>query len=338
MNSPTLVLPFGLPPTDFAKDLLREFKLPSLATLLGKAGKPKRLNFDQHSHCLAHEAWIAQRLNLALVADNSPAIAPVLAKGMDTGATPDAQAYWFVVQPAHIQLGREHMLLEDARALQLEDPHARILFAEAQNLIAGGAQRLVYLAPNLWLLRADDWADLRTATPDAATSQDLDVWLARGPNAVAWRSLLNLCQMQWHEHAVNQEREARGLSSVNAMWLWGGGNTASWHQSNQDHVRALTQAFAPTLIPPGQTLDWKHFHTEHGLIASALAADWGLWLQQMNTLEDQIFAPILQALQNGEISELTIAIGDANRIHEFTLGRSSLYKFWKPASLEILLT
>ena len=39
-----------------------------------------------------------------------------------------------------------------------------------------------------------------------------------------WYKLLNEMQMFLHQHAINQDRELRGLLPVNSLWFWGGGS------------------------------------------------------------------------------------------------------------------
>src|SRR5471032_1990149 len=86
MSHLDILLPFGLPPPELARDLLRELKLPAFATLMtrAKAGRHRR-QFDEFSRALPHETWLASQFALppfgpvgATAGDdqqNSPALA-----------------------------------------------------------------------------------------------------------------------------------------------------------------------------------------------------------------------------------------------------------------------
>jgi hypothetical protein len=98
MNQLDLLLPFGLPPQEMARDLLRELKTPSLAMLLARANPVEHTVSDGFARALPHEIWLAQQFGLKAAdgEDSSPALA--LNTMQRFGLTADA-GVWFVVQP-----------------------------------------------------------------------------------------------------------------------------------------------------------------------------------------------------------------------------------------------
>src|SRR5471032_931248 len=117
MTEITLALPYALPPPEMAPDLLRALKTPALATLLSRNKHYQYNIYDNDSRVLPHEAWLAHALRLASAPDRPDTGAPVATAVMHgCGLQAEAAAghgHWFIVQPAHIQLSRTHLLLSD---------------------------------------------------------------------------------------------------------------------------------------------------------------------------------------------------------------------------------
>src|SRR5690606_12665127 len=106
--------------------------------------------------------------------------------------------------------------------LQLAEDEAQALFESALSVCEESGKSLLYGDAHTWFLRADDWQDLHTSTPDAACGHNIDIWMPKGQNERDWRRLQNEIQMHWHAHAINEQRAERGLKPVNSVWLWGG--------------------------------------------------------------------------------------------------------------------
>src|SRR5690606_10769345 len=154
----------------------------------------------------------------------SPSLGTALAHAANL---PVAQGCWFVLQPVHIHIARDHLVLTDPRQLQLEESHSCTLFDIARPLFEEVGKTLLWVDAATWLLRADDWQALHTASPGAACGHNVDIWMPQGEQARDWRRLQNEVQMHWHGHAVNDERAAQGQRPVNSIWLWGGGDVAA---------------------------------------------------------------------------------------------------------------
>ena len=73
------------------------------------------------------------------------------------------------------------------------------------------------------------------------------------------------------------------------------------------------------------------------LSESSLAEEWGSWLAQMQALEAQWFAPLLQALRSGQITRLKLIFTHNAQLREFSVSKQALLKFWAAPSLKRLL-
>jgi len=136
--------------------------------------------------------------------------------------------------------------------------------------------------------------------------------------------------LEWHEHPVNATRAEQRLPPVNSLWLWGPAEAANKYSA----------AIAPQVATNGYTLG-SHLTNppnpsilvlDH-LSEAALAEDWGSWLAGMQMLEQDWFAPLLEALRGGRIDTVRLALGHNAQVREFSISKRALLKFWSKPSL-----
>lgn len=354
MNQLELLLPFGLPPPELARDLLRELKMPAFATLLAKSAHVGQQQFDAYSHTLPHERRLAQLAGLP-ESDLLASSPPLATAAMRTADLNGENGFWFVLQPVNFHIARDHLVLADPSQLALSEPDARILFDLIQPLLEEAGHRPLYGDAQTWFIRADAWHELKTATPSAASGHNIDIWMPKGAHARDWRRIQNEIQMHWHDHAVNDERQMRGLKPVNSVWLWGGAAAAASDDIASDstnvprHFRLVDAAPASSLIAgesatvssSGDLLaysDSDALLTIATLTEPAMAGDWARWLDQYHALEANWFAPLLEALRQDRLTQLTLTLSHNTALSSFTLTKSSLRKFWCAPSLARLTT
>ncbi|MBI1891956.1 MAG: hypothetical protein HYS18_15015 [Burkholderiales bacterium] len=346
MSHLNILLPFALPPAELARDLLRDCKTPALAMLLARAQSVADESFDAFSRSLPHETWLAQQFGLSEnAAHNSPPIAKAAMRSRQLAAD---EGSWFVLHPVHLHIARDHLVLTDIRQLALSEKESHNLFDAALPLFKEAGKTLVYGDALTWFMRADDWQNLHTSTPDAATGHNIDIWMPEGESARAWRKLQNEVQMHWHIHPVNQLREGCGDKPVNSIWLWGGASVDSaqpvyrfdrtfrlhgWPDALA-HLSDANRDFSATEVIQQAP--------EHGLLMldslliPALGSDWGTWLQYLHRLESEWFTPLLSALQARRIDRISLILTHNTRLSEYTITSRSLYKFWVKPSLNRL--
>jgi hypothetical protein len=340
MTEITLVLPFALPPPELAPDLVRALQAPSLAALLSRSSSHRASAADPGARALPHELWLGCVLGLSDGRKLSFAAAAMRGYGLDpTGGD------WFIVNPAHIEIARSHLLMADARRLGLVESHSRALFDSAKPYFDDIGNTLLYGDANTWFMRADGWAALDTASPDAATGMNLTDWLPLGERALDYRKLQNEVQMLWHHHPANVEREARGFGAINSFWPWGAATAADTATpaamlacaEAPPWLAAIAQrhgtTFAQLLADPGQDA----LFCDGSLAEAALAADWAGWLQHMQRLDTDIFTPLLGALAGGGVGKARLVLSHRTALAEITTTPMAQRKFWRRPTLDRLL-
>ncbi|WP_426115946.1 hypothetical protein [Massilia sp. PWRC2] len=351
MTELTVLLPFALPPAELAADLVRAARAPHLAALLARSASCRRSNIDGGGRSLPHERVLVQLAGLNDAGlpglpglSRLPFAAAVMRGfGLDP-AVADADAHWWIVQPAHIEIARTHLLMSDARRLGLAESHARALFDSARPYFEELGHTLVYGDAGTWFMRADAWAGLDTASPDATGGMNLTDAMPVGAAALAYRKLQNEVQMLWHSHPANGEREARGLPVINGFWPWAGASAGS---AGSVASRALASANAPPWMAAlgsvvhGSVADWLQAPerpttlVEASLIGPALGTDWADWLQQLARIDREVLAPTLAAVKGG--LKLQLVLSHRSALLEVGVSALSQRRFWRRHSLDRLL-
>lgn len=347
MTNLDILVPFGLPPSELASDLVRSVNTPALATLLARAKQEANEDIDPFSRALAHELWLAQKFGLG--SQNHVSGPPIATTMMRSLGHAPASGTWFVLQPAHLHVARDHLVLTDPWRLPITEQESRALFATVLPLFEESGKTLIYADSHLWFMRSDEWTELHTSTPDAASGHNIDIWMPRGAGERDWRKLLNEVQMAWHSDPINQAREMHGLKPVNSLWLWGGAaaaiapggtpyqhvfNLSGWIQTLAESasVRQAEAGVEGVLNSPGtQGLLYLD-----ALIDPALAGDWGSWINHLQDLENTWFSPLLENLKNGKVQEVRFILTHGSRLIERTAGKFSIKKFWIKPSLDVL--
>lgn len=325
MTSTLILVPFGLPPAAHARDLIDELRMPALAQLLSRGRADKDKAHDPFAALLPHE----RRLSGANT-DCSPPLAHAL---MRERMMPLPEGTWFLLQPAHFHIARDHLVLTDLRTLPLQNDESRMLFdAAAPSFLTQGLTPM-FVDAHCWLLRADRWQALRTCSPDAACGHNVDVWLPRGEVEREWRRLHNEVQMLWHAEPLNEARERAGLPRVNALWLWGA-SQRSTPTGQDDGLQALVHTLPGRCHPPAAGAPICIIDT---LLSAALADDWASWRAAMMQAEAEVFAPLLSDLTAGRQDTVTLVLTDATRERSVQVRRRSLRKFWIKPTLHRLL-
>ena len=343
MSQITLVLPFALPIPEFAPDLVRALAdtTPALARLLSRTASHARVPANDAVRALPHEQWLAQALGLSDA--GRPAFAAAAMRAL--GVAPDAGT-WFIVNPVHIEIARTHLMMGDPHHVRLAEADSRALFETALPYFQEAGHVLVYGDAQTWFMRADDWAELDTATPDATLGMDLTDWMPIGARAGAFRRLQNEVQILWHTHPVNAARETRRLPPLNAFWIWGAADAARLRATNAPQLVAFdahsTIAALADTLPAGPADFITHIDGDAILYCAsaaphAVGADWGGWIAQMQQLEATLFAPILEALTKGRVRRVQLVLSHRDAHAEFSTTALAQRSFWRRPNLDRLL-
>ena len=319
MSHPEIIIPFALPPAEHAKDLVKlltsESSNDGLALLLSRAHTLERHQQDDYAPALPHEVWLAKQHNPL------SALQSRLNLKLSNG-------YWFILNPVNLHIASNHLVLTDYRLLELSEAHAQALFEIAKSYFDEAGFELVYGDTGNWLLRADDWSDMKTCSPDASCGHNIEIWSPKGPMARAWRKLQNDVQMEWFMHPLQSQREMSGLKTINGLWLWSGTKVAP-DTGNQSVLHTNLSASELIASPRLTLLDQ--------LSSAALASDWGSWAAIMQQLEQQYFKPLCAALKARQLQQLHLVLSNNTSLLAVQTSSGSLRRFWRSTSFNHLL-
>ena len=153
-------------------------------------------------------------------ADTPVAPLAALGAGIDPGA-----GFVLVADPVHFDAGRADVVL--TRCVDdIDDAEAQALVTTLSRHFADDALRFVAPRGGAWFALAATAPDIATTPVDAVLGRSPITHLPRGPDAGTWKRWQDEIGMLLHGHPVNEAREARGRTSVNAVWFWGGGRMA----------------------------------------------------------------------------------------------------------------
>ncbi len=319
MSHPEIIIPFALPPAEHAKDLVKLLtsvcEPDGLAMLLSRAHTLQREQQDAYAPALPHEVWLSKQHNRVT------ALQSRLNLNLSNG-------YWFILNPVNLHIASNHLVLTDFRLLKLSDAHAQALFAIAKTYFNEAGFELLYGDAGNWLLRADDWSEMETSSPDAACGHNIDIWSPKGPRARAWRKLQNDIQMEWFMHPMQEQRQMGGLKTINGLWLWSGTRIGS-EPLIQSTLHCNLSASELIKLPRLTMLDL--------LTSAALASDWGTWAEIMQQLEQEWFKPLCTALKNRQLQQLHLVLSNNNSLLSVQTNTGSLRRFWRTANFNPLL-
>lgn len=131
--------------------------------------------------------------------------------------------YWLHADPVHLRADRDRLRLFDSRVLDLSRDEAETLVAAFNGHFGDAGVRLIAARAERWYLRLDRPPALHTTPLETACGRPVDQSMPRGDDARQWAALLNEAQMLFHQHPVNDRREAAGRPRINGIWPWGGG-------------------------------------------------------------------------------------------------------------------
>lgn len=225
----------------------------------------------------AHLEWLAREFR---VPGDPPAAAPFAWQADQGAQAPDelaARTVW-LCEPVHLSLQPERSVLTLIDAPPLGAAEVDQLFEEAVEGARGHGAELRRAGAHWYLFPEHSW-NIRTTALQAAIGASVEARLPEGPDALAWRRLLNEVQMRWHAHPVNRRRDELGQQTANALWLHGGGRwqpleasrfarvesddpvILGWLQAARNGARGAgandTLTVCPELFEPYWRRDWS---------------------------------------------------------------------------------
>ncbi|RCS59602.1 hypothetical protein [Parvibium lacunae] len=260
---------------------------------------------------------------------------------------------WFCCDPVHLQLTTSHVELgQTITTMSTEEADA---LARAIEPILLAANLFLWCpTPDQWLLASPLNADgspnlnLRTCHPTLAKDNNIHDFLPRDYSpkihqpankhgtARQWRRILNEIEMTWHDHPVNQSRQAQQLPAINSVWLYGSSLIQEHElphspflqiQSNDATVNQIRASLGPQTdhaIAVEQSL-----YLYNDCWQATQQNDDRQWIKAWHTNLINYIEPHLALLRQGVIDELELLIDQVDACQQLTLGRFQLHQFWR---------
>ena len=242
-----LVVAFAAPGSDAGRQAMQRLQWPGLTEVLQGMAQVQRDEGDEWSLSPPHERALAAAMGWPLLDGLLPWAA---AQRRELGQDPGAMA-WGCLTPVHWHLGTEQLSMGDPARLLLDEATSRSLLAVVEPLFTSEGFEVRWGAASAWFIGHSSLAAMPCASLDRVIGRNVDRWLPAGAAARLLRRLQNEVQMALYGHALNEERERRGLLPVNSVWLSGCG---------------VERAVAP----PAPMLETR-------LRSPALGEDWAAW-------------------------------------------------------------
>lgn len=264
-----LLIPFASALAEAGVVALRDLDLPNLGGLLSRLQPGPRLGTDEFSLSPPHECALAAAWGW----QGGEGRLPFAARSAAADGIEVLDLAWGLLSPVHWAVGRDRITLADPDSLPLDAADSRTLFDALHGLFESEGFALAWGAPKRWYLAHESLAELPTASLDRVAGRNVDRWLPEGAQARLLRRLFNEVQMLLYTHPLNEQREAAGLPSVNALWLSGCGR---FQRAREDAV----------------TLDAR-------LRTPLLSEDWPAWAEAWRALDAGPLAALRAQLERG---------------------------------------
>jgi len=316
-------------------------ELPALARLLG-LGRHRMAPFEPLDHQLAH------LFGYVAPADDSDSLplAALRRLGEPAMPVPEGDSQWLCADPVNLSFAREHLLLNEFPADELDPAEVAALIASLNETFPD-LGRFEASTPTRWYLRLAAATHAKLYPLHDVIGRPIKDFLPEGDDARLWQRTMNEAQVLLHNHPVNQAREAAGRRPANSLWFWGAGTlrsgticSSSTVQSREPLARGLARAAG---LMPGEpdcreALRQDTLVVLDSLIKPSLQFDLDSWRNGLAELERDWFAPLADALRNKRLHALTLtAPGDRGTL-ELAARAADSWKFWrKPLAFDALL-
>lgn len=338
-----VVVPGALVPIAIAPQLLARARPPHLTRRLerAQAGPPQRTTAGG----AAHLEWLWNQFGGA----GQPVTGPYAWQALGNAAGPTGSPLW-QADPIHFAFARDHMLVSalDADAA-LTSEESTILAAEAAAIASEFNADLRAVDPRHWFLSFDPPWSLTTVAFDAALGRSAEHVLPQGDAAARWRKLLTEIQIRWHQHPLNEQREAQGVRTINGVWLHGGGLWRALPKRPFERIAtddaivrgwALASGLAPSalLAPDARpTGSASALIYRPDLLTAASHEDWDAWLQTLAGVDALVDQHLEHAFSQGH-RDATLVLAGRDVVRCITLRASDRLRFWRGGAIDALFS
>lgn len=271
-----IVLPGSLPDARTASGLIShlETAAPTLLAWFRQSKAAILQASPADTGCTPHEYWQLLEAGFQPEPDQRPAagLGPLR---LQLAGTQSADPVW-AVELVHLSPSRDGAALLPANELNIAEAHSVALFESVHDFFAEAGFGLERSTSAIWRIHPPEGCTVAAASPALVSITSVNDWWPQDDATRPWRRLVNEVQMLWFDHEVNRKRFEQQQVPVNSLWLYGGGRPGRFEPLAGTQPPAAEPALAAAL-------------------ADALnRQDWSRWLQVLQALEQDTFAPQAQ--------------------------------------------
>jgi hypothetical protein len=276
-----MLISHAAPPGPNCHAAIAQLALPNLTALLDLLTPTPPLEGSPETLTPLHERLRAMQMGLHS-ADGLIPWAALDAQQLGLTKT-HGNAGWAWITPCHLNVHSNHILMDDPLELDISTQECEALRGAMKRYFEEDGISLHPLSNGTWLAFGDVFKDLPTASLERVAGSAIDPWMPLQEGAKHLRRLQNEMQMLLYTHAVNDDRSARKLPTINAFWISGTGTPDASPSINKERL---------------QTVD--------DLRQSAVRDDATRWLQAWHALDATRLADLAQRAKSGKALQLTL--------------------------------
>lgn len=257
-----------------------------------------------------------------------------------------SQKILLCADPIHLEVGMNDITLTE-RITDLTEAEVEEIVEDLNKHFKQDDLEFIQGSPQQWYVSLPQKEAIETTPLSQVLRKNITNYQPKSKER-NWQIIQNESQMILHSCAVNKHREMAGLTTVNSLWFWGGGQPL---QTKNNVVKVYfnkTAGFSAKMIAKAADCESLELSLELSnilpkfesgktllildqLFTAAVHDNLDLFQQELNQLDKQIIKPLMQAWQEGEI-ELLIDGCDGKILKPI---KPKAWKFWdkKPVSL-----
>jgi hypothetical protein len=162
-----------------------------------------------------------------------------------TAGTPGGR-YRLCADPVHLEVHGDGVVLDASVAAGLTVPESEALVACLTAHFSADRMSIRMVSPSEWVIDTDQQLQFSAPPLRRVHGRSIEPHMPSGPDGPRLRRLATEAQMLLHAAPANDQLSARGMPSINGIWLWGGGEAVALPPmpgtallSDATHLRAM---------------------------------------------------------------------------------------------------
>lgn len=149
---------------------------------------------------------------------------------------PSESSIYLCADPVHLEVGMNDVTLSEIISDITKSDAKEIISTLNQHFHQDGIEFIVdSTTPHFWYVKCDDSEIIKSVPIESAYRENIQQKLITSTKR-NWRAVQNELQMLLHSSEVNHQRDLANQTTINSLWLWGGGNIQT-----QDEPHSLQQ-------------------------------------------------------------------------------------------------